>query len=81
MKDQASSIFNVLIEWTVRFVREIVAPWIASKGGWVRETHFSFDFLWKSLLLFFSWLFFAMLSLSHVSAQSALFSVEYSQHS
>jgi len=45
MKDQASSIFNVLIEWTVRFVREIVAPWIASKGGWVRETHFSFDFL------------------------------------
>ncbi|UJR21660.1 hypothetical protein I4U23_024737 [Adineta vaga] len=35
MKDQTSSIFNVLIEWTVRFVKEIVAPWIVRKGGWM----------------------------------------------
>ena len=26
---------HYLIEWTVRFVREIVAPWIVRKGGWV----------------------------------------------
>ncbi|CAF0721065.1 unnamed protein product [Adineta ricciae] len=35
LKDQTSSIFNVLIEWTVRFVKEIVAPWIVRKGGWL----------------------------------------------
>ncbi len=35
LKDQTSSIWNVLVEWTVRFVKEIVAPWIVRKGGWV----------------------------------------------
>ncbi|CAF1094353.1 unnamed protein product [Adineta steineri] len=35
VKDQTSSIFNVLVEWTVRFVKEIVALWIVGKGGWL----------------------------------------------
>jgi len=35
LQDQPSSILHVLIEWTVRFVKEIVAPWIVRKGGWL----------------------------------------------
>ncbi|CAF3635941.1 unnamed protein product, partial [Rotaria sp. Silwood2] len=35
LRDQPSSILHVLVEWTVRFVKEIVAPWIVCKGGWV----------------------------------------------
>lgn len=35
LKDQPSTILRCLIEWTVRFVREIVAPWIIRKGGWL----------------------------------------------
>ncbi|UJR27511.1 hypothetical protein I4U23_008795 [Adineta vaga] len=33
--DEPSSLLHVLIEWTVRFVREIIAPWIIRKGGWL----------------------------------------------
>jgi len=35
LKDETSSLIRVLIEWTVRFVKEIVAPWIVRKGGWL----------------------------------------------
>ncbi|CAF1013133.1 unnamed protein product [Adineta ricciae] len=35
LKNEPSAIVNVLIEWTVRFVREIIAPWIVRRGGWL----------------------------------------------
>ncbi|CAF0827138.1 unnamed protein product [Rotaria sp. Silwood1] len=35
LRDQPSSILHVFVEWTVRFVKEIVAPWIVRKGGWL----------------------------------------------
>jgi len=35
LKDQPSAILHILVEWTVRFVKEIVAPWIVGKGGWL----------------------------------------------
>lgn len=35
LRDEPSTILRSLIEWTVRFVREIVAPWIIRKGGWL----------------------------------------------
>jgi apoptosis regulator BAX len=38
LRDEPASFLRVLIEWTVRFVREIVAPWIVRKGGWVSVT-------------------------------------------
>ncbi|CAF4232714.1 unnamed protein product, partial [Rotaria magnacalcarata] len=30
-----ASILQVLVDWTVRFVKELVAPWIVGKGGWL----------------------------------------------
>jgi hypothetical protein len=58
----------VLIEWTVRFVKEIVAPWIIRKGGWVSDfitaehsiVHFYLDFFLQTCSSFF----FAMQCLS-----------------
>lgn len=35
LQDEPSSMLHYLIEWTVRFVKEIVAPWIVRKGGWL----------------------------------------------
>lgn len=35
LRDEPASMLHFLIEWTVRFVREIVAPWIVQKGGWL----------------------------------------------
>ncbi|CAF1337703.1 unnamed protein product, partial [Rotaria magnacalcarata] len=34
LRDQPASILQVLVDWTVRFVKELVAPWIVGKGGW-----------------------------------------------
>ncbi|CAF3290344.1 unnamed protein product [Rotaria socialis] len=35
LRDQPASILQVLVDWTVRFVKELVAPWIVGKGGWL----------------------------------------------
>ncbi|CAF0872747.1 unnamed protein product [Adineta steineri] len=35
LQDEPSSVLHVLVEWTVRFVKEIIAPWIIRKGGWL----------------------------------------------
>ncbi|CAF0835244.1 unnamed protein product [Didymodactylos carnosus] len=31
---EETSVMKMIVDWTVRFVREIVAPWIVRKGGW-----------------------------------------------